>query len=150
MNAMRLLLIEDEPSAIEITRRLLGGFVSRFDATGRLQSALEMIETHDYDAVILDLQLLDSGRHETISHIREIKEKAKAPVVVMSGWPDPDLKERCLAAGAEAFVPKNNLRRIILTAIQSALKNAPEKTREPSFMEHVALLNRMLDEPSAA
>lgn len=144
MNRMRLLLIEDEASAVEITKRLLGPFASRIDSAARLETAMGMIERNQYDVVILDLTLVGSDRESTIAAIPTIKEKAKAPVVVATGWPDPAIKARCMAAGADAFVSKNEITKTVLMAVQMALQNAPDKSREPSFAEHVALLNRML------
>lgn len=143
MNRMRLLLIEDEPSAVDLTKRILGPFASRIDDTARLADALSLIQIRAYDVIILDLRLLDSDKDETIEAIPTIKHAANAPIVVATGWPDPNLKERCLRAGADAFVAKNELTRTVLMAVQMAIQNAPEKDREPSFMEHVQLLQRI-------
>lgn len=144
MNPMRLLLIEDEESAVQVTKRLLGPFASLIHATPRLALAKKMVTEHSYDVVILDLSLLDSDREQSIEAIPELKRLAKAPVIVATGWPSDEIKQQCLNAGADAFVAKNELTRTVLMAVQVALEKAPQKVREPSFMEHVELLQRIL------
>lgn len=144
MNHMRFLLIEDEPSAVELTKLLLGEFASRIDDSPTLEGAFALLAERCYDIVILDLRLSGSEREETIAAIPRIKRASGAPVIVATGWTEPNMKQRCLAAGADAFVSKTELTTGILMAVQVALQSAPEKVREPSFPEHVALLERVL------
>lgn len=144
MNDMRFLLIEDEPSAVTLTSRLLGDFASRIDDTSRLSTAMEMVVHYDYDVVILDLTLADSRREDTVEAIPKLRRLANAPIVVMTGWSDPKMKERCLEAGADAFVNKNEITKTILMAVQLAMQNSPEKDRSPTFHAHSALMQRIM------
>lgn len=141
---MRLLLIEDQPSAVELTHRLLNGFVSRFDDANSLAEGLWMARHNTYDVVILDLRLADSDRNETIEAIPEVKAAAQAPVVVMTGWPEPGIKERCLKAGADAFVNKDEITTAILMAVQIAVQKAAPKERTNTFSEHFSKLHQRL------
>ena len=141
---MRLLLIEDQSSAVELTRRLLDGFTSRFDDAPTLQQGIEMALRHTYDVVILDLRLADSERDETIEAIPEVKAAARAPVVVMTGWPEEGIKERCMEAGADGFVHKDEITTAILMAVQIAVQNATAKERTNTFSEHFSKLHQRL------
>lgn len=144
MNRMRLLLIEDEESAVQVMKRLLGPFASIIHSTPRIATARQMLTSHDYDVIILDLSLLDSDREQTIEAIPELRRLSSAPVIVATGWPSEDIRQQCLNAGAAAFVAKNEMSQTVLMAVQVALEGCPQKDREPSFPEHVALLQRIL------
>jgi len=143
---MRFLLIEDQSSSVELASRVLGDFASRIDHTprGTLEEGMRMAREGHYDVILLDLRLDDSDREETMAAIPELKRAGQAPVVVMSGWPDPTIGRQCLRAGADAFVSKDELTTALLMAVQVALANAPNKERAPTFVEHAALLNRLL------
>lgn len=141
---MRLLLIEDQPSAVDLTRRLLDGFAARFDDVPTLEEGIRMAQRNTYDVVILDLRLADSERDETIEAIPEVKRAAQAPVVVMTGWPEPNTRERCLKAGADAFVHKDEIITALLLAVQMAIENFPAKERTISFSEHFSKLHQRL------
>jgi DNA-binding NarL/FixJ family response regulator len=144
MNPMRLLLIEDQPSAVDLTKRLLGEFASRIDDIGTLEGGIKMAQRFAYDVVILDLRLEDSDRANTIDSIPEVKRAAQAPVVVMTGWPEPGIKEKCLKAGADAFVNKDEITTAIIFAVSLVMKNALDKERSPSFANHMAGLHQRL------
>lgn len=141
---MRLLLIEDQAPAVELTRRLLGDFASCLHDVPTLQQGIEMAQRNAYDVVILDLRLADSDRDETIEAIPEVKADSRAPVVVMTGWPEPGIKEKCLEAGADGFVHKDEITTAILMAVQMAVQNAAPKERTNTFSEHFSKLHQRL------
>lgn len=143
---MRILLLEDEPLAETLMRRILGPFVSRIDTTGKMAQGMEWAKANEYDVVVMDLRLLDSDRDESIAMIPRLKHAARAPVVVITGWPDPNLGDRVLAAGADSFVHKRDANMALLCALQAVVEHSePGRIRTPTFAEHVAMLERLVE-----
>ena len=57
----------------------------------------------EQDAVVMDLA--PPGRHglELIGRIREV---AAVPIIVLAGADQPDLRQQCLASGADECLPR--------------------------------------------
>jgi CheY-like chemotaxis protein len=105
--AMRVLYVEDN----EINRRVIkemllaGGIDMDEAADGR--AGLGMIETNDYDLVLMDLRMPGM---DGITAIRELRgrgdDKARIPVNVVTADASSDIDADCKAAGADDIVRK--------------------------------------------
>jgi len=51
----RVLIADDQPDVLEALRLLLKGEGYRIDSAGSPAGILESIDTHEYDAVVMDL-----------------------------------------------------------------------------------------------
>ena len=67
-------------------------------------AALEVLAEHAVDLVVADLEMPRMDGLELLSRIRGAPELAQLPVIVVTSRSDQ--KDRCLAAGADAFVIK--------------------------------------------
>lgn len=56
--------------------------------------------------LLLDLNLPGVDGHEILEQIRATDSTANLPVVVVTSSLDPDEARRCMALGADAFIPK--------------------------------------------
>lgn len=148
MISMRVLLIEDQELMRLLIVRLLDGMTSRIVETATLSGALEACEKEEFDVVMFDLVLDDSTVETSLAALPEIKRLSKAPVVVVSGWPDPQLKKKAMDAGADTFLDKEqaftNKSRAFLMALHAAVLKQPSASHGDSFMEHVGLLERLV------
>ena len=71
------------------------------------EEGLELIQTHDYEVVLLDLRMPGMDGFEVIGRIRaRADQKAKAPIIVVTADTAPDLRDRCLEAGADEVLFK--------------------------------------------
>jgi DNA-binding response OmpR family regulator len=146
---LRILIIEDEAPMVEILRRFLEPMASQIDSTDNLNQAVEMAWSRKYNVVIQDLRLGRTGKAEGLLAIREFK-RAGAAVVVVSGLPEPHLKDDVLAAGADAFVAKDSDfgRRAMLMAINVATLNLTSGSyKSDSYLSHVELLRQLAKQP---
>ena len=101
-----------------------------------------------FDVILLDLVLKDAGKMETLQEVRDLRKASDAPLIVLSGVPDPNLREESLAAGADAFLEKNlaaSKRGIaVLMAVHAAILKHPKAHPNDSYLEHVALLEKLV------
>lgn len=65
-------------------------------------TGLAMIDAHEFQIVLVDLRMPGMDGLTAIGHIRARADaKAHLPVIVVTADAAPDLRERCLAAGAD-------------------------------------------------
>lgn len=146
---VRILILDDEEQMVEILKRYLEPLASKIDTVEHLADAINMARTGKYNVIIQDIRLQHTGKSEALLAIREFK-RFGAAVVVVSGVPDPALKDEVLAAGADVFVPKDQdfgKRAMLMAASVATLKLPAGSYRSDSYLQHVELLRRMVEEP---
>jgi PAS domain S-box-containing protein len=120
----RLLVAEDD----QVTRMVLGTlfqkakFETDFAENG--QKVVEMLEMRKYDLILMDVQMPLMNGFEVTSAIRE-KERISGghtPIVAMTAHAYREDKEKCLAAGLDAYLSKPINFKECLQLIGEALK----------------------------
>lgn len=149
---MRVLLSEDEDLSAELLERNLKPILTEFQVCKTLIETRYWVTARDFDVVLLDLRLTDSDIPSSISAIQEITHAGNAPVVVVTGMPDPTLERRCKEAGAAGFLPKMDAyskeKNALHQAIYIAIMHHP-KPRGAGFLETLQRLQALLAEQAA-
>ena len=149
MATTRILLIEDNPGDVVLTRHILHvaapGEIA-LTCAASLDIAVEQLHGKEFDVVLLDLTL---PGYFGVTALHEIQECAPhLPIVVFSGHESEELALRTVAEGAQDYVPKKGLDgRQLLLAIRSAIlrKQAEaELARRASHDELTGLPTRTL------
>lgn len=145
---MRILLIEDERLMRMLVVKVLDGMASKIVEVETLEDARSASLEQEFDVILFDLVLPDSSAENSLAALPEIQRNAHAPVIVVSSWPDPLLEKKALAAGADVFLPKEqaftNKSRAFLIALHAAVLKRPKPPHNDSFLEHVAMLERLV------
>jgi DNA-binding response OmpR family regulator len=117
-----ILVVEDDPSAQKILRRLFESGGYRVEVCGDGRSAVDAFRKQTPTAVILDLRLpMLSGKDV----LREIRQEATSlPVVVVSARTDDSDKVVLLELGADDYVTKPFSPRELLTRVRAAIRRA--------------------------
>ena len=71
--------------------------------------ALDLIRTHEFDVVLMDVQMPEMGGFEATAAIREREATAgirRIPVIAMTAHAMKGDRERCLEAGMDDYVSK--------------------------------------------
>jgi PAS domain S-box-containing protein len=105
---LRVLLAEDNPVNQKLTSRLLErrGHTVVVVPNGRL--ALEQLEREPFDMVLMDVSMPEMDGFQTAAAIRQ-REKGTPhhiPILAMTAHAMKGDRERCLAAGMDAYVSK--------------------------------------------
>jgi DNA-binding NtrC family response regulator len=116
MGALRLLIVDDEPSLLDLLRRYLGRLGYEVEACGDAQDALARFqaEPDHYAMAITDLSLPSLNGEELIEQMRQLR--PGFPAIITSGYPHVPR-----AAGV-VFVQKPFLPQMLVEAIEKALK----------------------------
>jgi DNA-binding response OmpR family regulator len=101
-----ILIVDDSSTFVELVSLTLGFRAFRHAFT--LEQALAMIDDSAPEVVMLDLSLPDSPVAQTLSRIREIKDRAQqATIIIVTGYPDQNTRTLAMDQGADRFLSKN-------------------------------------------
>lgn len=119
----RILLIEDDPDDSMLLRANLDESGANADILQitRLTGAAEAVQDHQFELVLLDLNLPDSRGLETLKHVLVLI--PDTPIIVMSGTDHETLALQAIQHGAQDFLVKGKLQprefaRAILFALE--------------------------------
>ena len=107
---VRILIVDDSDSALEVISALLN-LEELFDVVGRARNgvdALEAVALLSPELVLMDVQMPKMNGFDAARMLRRYFPETR--VVLMSAENSCELRDKCRACGADAFVPKMNFR----------------------------------------
>jgi two-component system, NtrC family, response regulator AtoC len=123
----RVLVVDDDKS-------LCGWLAERLEASGfevvqrtSAEAALDVLEDHDFDAIVTDLTLAGMTGIELCARCRE--NRPQMPVIVITGYGDMNSAIGAIRAGASDFITKPVDGAILQHALERALKEGQLKER---------------------
>lgn len=104
---MNILFIEDDPMNRRVVRDMLDVAGATMVDAENAEMGLAAIDAADFDTVLVDLRMPGMDGLTAVQHIRARHDaKAGLPVIVVTADTAIDLRERCLAAGADEVLFK--------------------------------------------
>ena len=106
MNQQRILIVDDE----EPMRRLIAtnlkasGYRIRTAADGN--EALQLLDEHQFDLLLLDINMPRLDGVEVLRHLRQDPRTAQLPVIMLTTTDDPREVKRCYELGCGCYVTK--------------------------------------------
>ncbi len=105
---LRVLVVEDNAVNQRLATRLLEKRGHRVTVTANGREAVESVEKHAYDLILMDVQMPEMDGLEATAVIRE-REKhkgARIPIIALTAHAMKGDRERCLAAGMDGYLTK--------------------------------------------
>ncbi len=107
MAAMTVLFIEDDRMNRRVVRDMLDVAGAAMVEAESAEIGLALIDAHDFDIALVDLRMPGMDGMTAIGHIRSRSDsKARMPIIVVTADTAVDLRERCLAGGADDVIFK--------------------------------------------
>ena len=109
--ANRILMVEDSPGDVYLVERLL--YEAKQDKNydiidvPRLVDAFRLLDRESFDAILLDLNLLDIDGVSSVAALHA--EVPNTPIIIYSGMEDKGLKEMALLCGASEYLVKGHV-----------------------------------------
>lgn len=101
-----ILIVDDEPSNIDLLKGLLSGAYKMKAATGGVK-ALEIAAREPRpDLILLDVMMPGMDGYEVFRHLRSNPATADIPVIFLSGHDDEAERQTGMALGAADFLSK--------------------------------------------
>lgn len=101
-----ILIVEDNLVNQKVIRGLLRRKGYRMETAADGSQAIAMMEHHNVDAVLMDVQMPIMDGLEATRRIREVERWRHIPIIAMTAHAMSGDKERCLAAGMDAYLSK--------------------------------------------
>ncbi|MES3154427.1 response regulator [Sphingomonas faeni] len=104
---MNVLFIEDDRMNRRVVRDMLDVAGASMVEAESAERGLEILDGQEFAIVLVDLRMPGMDGITAIEHIRARGDaKASVPIIVVTADIAPDLRERCLAAGADDVIFK--------------------------------------------
>lgn len=104
---MNVIFIEDDPMNRRVVADMLNVAGATMTEAESGEIGLKLIEERDFDMALIDLRMPGMDGITAIEHIRARSDaKAKMPIIVVTADTALDLRERCIAAGADEVLFK--------------------------------------------
>ena len=104
---MDVLFIEDDRMNRRVVRDMLDVAGAEMTEAEDAETGLRLIDERDFHVVLVDLRMPGMDGITAIGHIRARGDaKADVPIIVVTADAAPDLRDRCLAAGADEVIFK--------------------------------------------
>jgi CheY-like chemotaxis protein len=102
----RILLAEDEPINREVAKMLLDDLGMIVEMAEDGAQAVELVRRHDYDLILMDMQMPHLDGLEATRRIRQWPDRAQVPILALTANAFAEDKARCFAAGMNDFIVK--------------------------------------------
>jgi DNA-binding response OmpR family regulator len=127
----RVLIVDDEESMrLLIARILVNGLKVEVTLAGTCEQAMRLAGNYAYDAILLDLLMPGIGGFEVLRDIRRASPNIATPVVIVSVLSDQATRDRCMRAGASAYLIKPVERNALIATVKAQIagRGKPKKT----------------------
>lgn len=134
IHGAKILVADDDHENREILRRLLEpvGYRVSFATDGA--ETIEQMEQHDFDAVLLDIQMPRMDGFQVLSQLRESGRLGNTPVIVVTGLQEEQDAVRCIEIGAEDFLSRPIRPALLMARLNASLEK--KRLREKVFEQH--------------
>lgn len=132
----RILIVDDDPHAIEILTRMLGreGYAC-VSASGGAQ-ALDMLKGQVVDVILLDVMMPEMDGLQVCERLRQDETLRQIPVILLTAKDDIETRARGMALAVSEYLTKPINKRELFTRIDAQL--------------HAGKISRQLNETVAA
>ena len=120
----KVLLVDDEDQLRKVMRDLLERDGYAVTEAGDGVEALDQVDRHAPDIIVLDLNLPGLDGYGVLSHLRSRQATEDIPVVVLTARGDEDAEVRVFELGADDFLSKPFRARALSARLQAVLSRA--------------------------
>ncbi|RZL86162.1 MAG: response regulator [Variovorax sp.] len=134
MQGLDVLLAEDHAVNELLMRKLLTEMGCTFSVARNGEEAVRAWETGQFDLVLMDVQMPVLSGLDAAAHIRLVEAsepgRGRTPIVALTAHAMAGDRERCLAAGMDAYVSKPVSPALLAQAIQEAMRSSQPAQKE--------------------
>ena len=122
---MQVLFVEDDAMNRRVVKDMLSVVGAQMSEAADAETGLKMIEDGQYSIILMDLRMPGMDGLTAIRQLRARTDaKAQLPVIVVTADTALDLRERCIAQGADDVILKPVAMGKLLKSMSSMLAKA--------------------------
>jgi len=140
--SMNILLVEDDPGDVLLIQEMLKEVANadfKLVHTNRLELALQNLLKDPFDAMLLDLGLLDSQGMDTFVTMKQ--HSPQLPIVILTGLSDEEFAVKAIGEGAQDYLIKGQIDgRLLIRSIRYAIERKKAEELIKKSLEEKNLL----------
>lgn len=121
MREYSILLVDDSPTYLAVTKKFLTDKHYQIYTSLSQENALEILDDHEIDILIVDWEMPTSNGLSFIRHLRSSWKYFDLPVIIMTARNNPDDIITAMNAGCDDFLSKEEPMEILEARIQRLL-----------------------------
>lgn len=102
---IKILVVEDNLLSRKLLGFILKNWGYKYDECSNGKLAIENIIIHNYDLILMDIQMPEMNGHETTIYIRK-NLKLGLPIIAMTSHSNIEERENCLLSGMNDYIAK--------------------------------------------
>jgi DNA-binding response OmpR family regulator len=130
-----MLVVDDDATDRMILFRLLERDGHRATVANNGAAALELLRSEPFDVVLLDLLMPEPDGYAVLAQIKADQRLAAVPVIVISGVDDTADVARCLALGADDYLPKPIDPVLLRARVTASLERKRLRERQDEYLD---------------
>jgi adenylate cyclase len=134
VQSSRILVVDDNASNRDVLARRLTREGHQVVTASNGASALELIGSHEFDLVLLDLIMPQMNGFEVLRRLKATEHTQDVPVIVISALDELDSVVRCIESGAEDYLTKPFNPVLLRARINASLEKKRLHDREKKFI----------------
>lgn len=139
---IKLLVLEDDPTTAMLYGEYLNGHGFSIKHVDRVADALKELETANFDAVLLDLNVVDSMGLDTL---KKVTPQTETPIIVLTGSIGEEMAQTAKLMGATDYLHKDRVRPEIVERVLGDAVLQHKKYRLKSLADRLEAIGGRFD-----
>src|SRR5215472_6605506 len=132
----RILVIEDNPTNIELMVYLLTAFGYHLETASDGRTGIELALSRPPDLLICDLEMPVMTSYEVVKHLRDRRETKDIPMIAVTAYAMVGDRDKILAAGFDGYVSKPIYPETFVKQVESFLPSEKRPSVAPESHDH--------------
>jgi two-component system sensor histidine kinase/response regulator len=137
-HALRVLLAEDNPVNQQVAVAMLVKRGHEVHVVGNGREAVDAVMAHDYDVVLMDVQMPEMDGFEATKALRATPKGEHLPIIAMTAHALSGERERCLANGMTDYLAKPFKAHELFALVERASAGEDPEPKAPAALSSVA------------
>lgn len=125
-NSLKLLIIEDDPTTLELIKMILGRYDHKLFTADSGEKGLEMVREATPDLILLDFRLGSMSASDIVKRMGA--EGIDVPFIVITGYEHPETIDEMRQLGAKDYIIKSSsfmddLHKVVSKVTQEIVEN---------------------------
>src|SRR5688572_24740054 len=123
---MKIVIADDSPVVRQRLAQMLND-LEGIEVVGQADdtpAAMELVERLTPDVAILDVRLPTGSGADLVREIKQLNPASR--IIVLTSFPYPEVREKCLNGGADFFFDKSNEFQKVVSVVRSMIRAASE------------------------
>lgn len=142
----KILVVDDQENNRDLLSRQLEKENYQVATTYSGEQALKLIETNEYDLILLDLLMPELDGSQVLEIIKNNPQFKHIPVIMISALDEIDSIVRCIEIGAEDYLPKPFNPVLLKARIGASLEKKRFRDQERKYLQKVEEYSQKLNQ----